>query len=649
MTELVGTILQNRYRIVKVLAQGGQSETFVAEDTHLPGHPECVVKRLKTANKDPERLANAKRLFEREAEVLQTQLCPRFDQIPNLLAYFELDCEFYLVQELIRGHPLSDEMPTGSRWAETRVLELLRDILWVLNCIHTQGVIHRDLKPDNLIRRARDQKLVLIDFGAVKTCVWEEERASTIAIGTLGYMPFEQAMGEPVPASDLYALGMIAIQALTGVPPRQLPKVDAGEVCWQDLAPQVSEGLAEILSRMVRYRPSQRYRTAMEILDALQILDPQPGQASLLPTPSQTETQVQLSTAQPPTDPVAPSSLGPSETVTRVGAAARAPVPAVAIQSPTPQSSPSPATPISIPGRGWRGKVASVLSVALLGGLASLGYGAWSQREAEFTARLALERMNTAIAAGDFDQCSVHMAGIPADMPMFSQILERLGECQLEQARWLADQENWDQAITLVQSISSQLEIYPQAMQLYDQWSDQLRRQDLQQRLAEQGLASEAGIDYSYLGELMAAGQWQEADQETDRILLRVTGQQQAEFLDLEALETVPCTDLKTLDQLWHRLSDGQFGFTVQMMIWARSGDTFPQFADRVGWREDNLYRNYSDLEFNPQRATAGSLPFAAVLRGEQVSLYRESEWWLYRDRDHFEALFERLMTCEMI
>ncbi len=645
MTELVGTILQNRYQIVKVLAQGGQSETFVAEDTHLPGHPECVVKRLKTANKDPERLANAKRLFEREAEVLQTQLCPRFDQIPNLLAYFELECEFYLVQELIRGHPLSDEMPAGSRWAETRVLELLRDILWILNFIHKQGVIHRDLKPDNLIRRARDQKLVLIDFGAVKTCVWEEERASTIAIGTLGYMPFEQAMGEPVPASDLYALGMIAIQALTGVPPRQLPKVNDGEVCWQDQAPQVSEGLAEILTRMVYYRPSQRYQTAMEVLEALQILDPQPGQASSLPTPSQTETQIQISTSQPAADPVSSASNSiPSETVTRIGVEAMAPVSAAAIRTPTPSS-----TPISIPGWGWRGKVASVLSVALLGGLASLGYGTWSQREAQFTAQLTLERMNTAIASGEFEQCSTHLAGIPSDMPMLGQILERMGECQLEQARWLADQENWDQAISLAASISSDLEVYQQAMQLHEQWSGHLQLQDLQQRLAEQGLASEMGIDYTYLSELMATGRWQEADQETDRILLRATGRQQAEFLDLESLETFPCTDLRTLDQLWDRLSGGQFGFTVQMMIWARSGDTFPQFADRVGWRQDDLYQSYRDLEFNPQQAPEGSLPFAAVLRGEQMSLYRGSEWWLYRDRDHFEALFERLMACEMI
>lgn len=645
MTELVGTILQNRYRIVKVLAQGGQSETFIAEDTHLPGHPDCVVKRLKTANKDPERLANAKRLFEREAEVLQTQLCPRFDQIPNLLAYFELEGEFYLVQELISGHPLSDEMPTGSRWSEARVLELLRDILWILSFIHRQGVIHRDLKPDNLIRRSRDQKLVLIDFGAVKTCVWQEERASTIAIGTLGYMPFEQAMGEPVTASDLYALGMIAIQALTGVAPRQLPKVDDGEVCWREQAPQVSEGLAQILTRMVRYRPSQRFQTAPQVLEALEALDPSaPHSTEPGGTPAQTETQIQIST------PVS------GETMTQIGAAeASAPVSSSASPKVVQRSTPTPQPAVvpdldPLPSRGgWRSKVASAISLAVLSGIATLGVNLWSQREAEFTAQLTLERMNTAIAAGDFDQCQVHMAGIPTGMPLFGEMLERLGECQLEQAQWLATEENWQEAISLAQSISSDLEIYPQAMQLQERWSEQLRRLDLQQQVWEQGLASKAGIDYTYLSELMSMGRWREADQETDRILLRVSGRQQAEFLDLDSLATFPCTDLQTLDQLWNRFSGGQFGFTVQMTIWAKSGDSFQRFADRVGWREADLYQGYGDLEFDPSQAAEGALPFAAVLRGEQMALYRDQDWWLYRDREHFQMLFERLMECEMI
>lgn len=694
MTELVGSLLQNRYRIVKVLAQGGQSETFVAEDTHLPGHPECVVKHLKTANKDPERLANAKRLFEREAEVLQTQLCPRFDQIPNLLAYFELEGEFYLVQELIRGHPLSDEMPPGSRWAEGRVIELLRDMLWILNCIHQQGVIHRDLKPDNLIRRSRDQKLVLIDFGAVKTCVWEEERGHTIAIGTLGYMPFEQAMGEPLPASDLYALGMIAIQALTGVSPRQLPKVDDGEVCWQEQAPQVSEALARILTRMVRYRPSQRYQTALEVLEALQSFAPdQEAQARIaLSTPqvSQTETQIQLSSSAPVRE----------ETMTHIGAAVaqvssqnrstlngagdpqgkatslagsevlapiskpdphtdptpplQPPVAGVAIQPAPASVSPQiPAAPVpasTFPHRsGWRAKGALILSVVALSGLSTWGYTLWSEREDQFAAQLTLERMNTAMAARDFDQCEAHMAGIPVDQPFYPDLLERLGQCQLEQAQWLAEQGQWTEAIALTESLSSNLEIYPEAMQLQQDWTEHLRRQDLQQQLTEQGLASEVGIDYGPLSELMATGQWQAADQETDRILLRASGRQQQEFLDVAAIEVFPCTDLRTLDQLWQRLSGGQYGFTVQMMIWAKSGDTFQRFADRVDWREDGLYRSYGDLPFDPNRSEAATLPFAAVLRGEQMSLYREEAWWLYRERDHFEALFERLMECEMI
>lgn len=636
MTNLIGTLLHNRYRIVKVLAQGGQSETFVAEDTHLPGHPECVVKRLKTANKDPERLANAKRLFEREAHVLQTQICPRFDQIPKLLAYFELEGEFYLIQELIRGHTLSTEMPNGSRWSEARVLELLRDILWILNFIHNQGMIHRDLKPDNLIRRSRDHKLVLIDFGAVKTCLWEEERGSTLAIGTLGYMPFEQAMGQPVPASDLYALGMIAIQALTGVPPRQLPKVDDGEVCWREQAPAVSEGLAEILTRMVRYRPQQRYQTAMEVLEALQTVAPQDSDpntsATLSPDVSRAETAI-------PKD-----ASHAEDTVTHMGSAIL-------------EASSSPSIPAAIQPpfnadskpRGWRRTATSALSVVALIGISILSYGIWSQREEHFTARLTLERMNTAIALGQFERCQTHMAGIPSDMPLYEEMVERLGKCQLEQAQHLAREHRWGEAVALARSLPPDLEIYPEAVRLQQTWSDQQRRQELQQTLNEMDLASAAGIDYSTLSELMAAGQWQQADRETDRILLRLSQRQQEEFLDLASIRSLPCIDLQTLDQLWTRFSDGQFGFGVQMTIWARSNEIFTLFADRVGWRENNRYLNYHDLTVDRPRSKQGTLPFASVLRGDQMSLYRDQEWWLYRDREHFAAFFQQLMQCEMI
>jgi serine/threonine protein kinase, bacterial len=265
-----GHILRDRYKIIRTLGAGGMGKTFVAEDTKRPGNPECVVKLLKPANSDPDFLVMASRLFTVEAEMLE-QL--KHNQIPQLLAYFEQDGNFYLVQEFIDGQPLSAELPLGQRWSETQVKDMLKAILPVLEFIHAQGVIHRDIKPDNIVRRRQDGKLVLIDFGAVKQIQMQQTMAvgqmsMTVAIGTPGYMPTEQSSGKPRPNSDIYALGMIGIQALTGLWPAQLREDEDGEVIWRDQA-QVSEELATVLKMMTKHYFKHRYQTATEVLQAL--------------------------------------------------------------------------------------------------------------------------------------------------------------------------------------------------------------------------------------------------------------------------------------------------------------------------------------------------------------------------------------------
>ena len=155
-------------------------------------------------------------------------------------------------------------MHPGRSWTESQVIALLQDVLNILAFVHQYGVIHRDLKPDNLIRRDSDGKLVLIDFGAVKqvrtvTAVPGFNNA-TVAIGTPGYMPREQILGNPQPNSDIYSLGIIAIQALTGLHPTQLPEdPTTRELSWQRQM-QVSPGLVAILNKMVRYDYRQRYK-----------------------------------------------------------------------------------------------------------------------------------------------------------------------------------------------------------------------------------------------------------------------------------------------------------------------------------------------------------------------------------------------------
>ncbi len=231
---------------------GGFGETFVACDTQLPGSPQCVVKKLKPQANDPVTLETARRLFDTEAQVLYK--LGTHDYIPQLLAYFEENAEFYLVQEFIEGHDLSQELIPGKTLSQDEVISLLMEILQILEfvhqqkvihrdvnpLVHQQKVIHRDVNPHNVLRRQQDGKLVLIDFGAVKQITTQVvtpqgHTQATVAIGTPGYLPGEQAQGHPKFSSDIYAVGIIAIQALTGLPPEQLERdADTNEIIWQN-------------------------------------------------------------------------------------------------------------------------------------------------------------------------------------------------------------------------------------------------------------------------------------------------------------------------------------------------------------------------------------------------------------------------------
>ena len=270
---LTDTILRNRYKILKELGRGGFSVTYLAVDMDLPGNPKCVVKQLKTRHSNNTILQIAKKLFNREAQVLY-RLGKGHKQIPEMFAHFEENDEFYLVQEFVDGHDLTKEIKPRHKLSEDKVIKLLQEVLEVLSFVHENNVIHRDIKLRNIMRRREDGKIVLIDFGAVKEIKGlaknkQGDVNSTLIIGTPGYMPDEQANGKPRLCSDVYAVGMLGIQALTGISPRELPfNPNNGELIWRDSA-KVSDRFAEILTGMVRHHFSQRYQTAAEALAAL--------------------------------------------------------------------------------------------------------------------------------------------------------------------------------------------------------------------------------------------------------------------------------------------------------------------------------------------------------------------------------------------
>ena len=214
---LLHRTLLGRYRITQFLGKGGFGETYLAIDMALPDHPQCVVKRL-MKNPNPEVLHITRRLFGTEAKTLYK--LGTHNNIPQLLAHFEEDGEFYLVQEFIKGHDLTEEIIPGQPLDETSVIQLLQEILEILKYVHKNNIIHRDIKPSNLMRREQDNQVVMIDFGAVKelSVVSQDNQGKTtitIAVGTPVYMAPEQANGLPKLCGDIYAIGIIAIQAIT--------------------------------------------------------------------------------------------------------------------------------------------------------------------------------------------------------------------------------------------------------------------------------------------------------------------------------------------------------------------------------------------------------------------------------------------------
>jgi serine/threonine protein kinase len=282
-------LLRAHYRIISPLGGGGFGRTFLAEDTHKFNEP-CVVKQLAPKLQGRKALRKATELFEQEAKRLQ-QL-GKYPQIPTLHAHFEEEKYLFLVQELIEGQNLSEELDANGLWNESKIIDFLNDLLPILQTVHEHNVIHRDIKPSNLMRRLDDGKLVLIDFGVAKQVEVMGEPGTTI--GTRGYAPIEQMdKGEAFPGSDLYSLGATCFFLLTNVSPQELWKrhgyswVDN----WQKHVPQnISFGFANILDKLLKYNHQERYQSALVVLEdlnSLSSLPPLPPLPPLLPqTPS---------------------------------------------------------------------------------------------------------------------------------------------------------------------------------------------------------------------------------------------------------------------------------------------------------------------------------------------------------------------------
>ena len=270
-----GLVLQNHYRAIKVLGKGGFGATFIGVDTKLKNNPLCVIKQLRPTANDPKALKTAISLFKREAKILDQIDHP---QIPKLMDYFEERGQFYLIQQLINGQNLQREVKTSGIYGELKVRRFLEEITPILHYVHSQKIIHRDIKPGNILRRKKDGKLILIDFGAVKDQVntqlaksFGETALTNFSVGTMGYAPPEQLAMRPIYSSDIYALGATCVYLMTAKSPRKFDiDSETGNLLWQDQV-NISSYLKKILEKMLNVNPKERYRTVQELMDVLDI------------------------------------------------------------------------------------------------------------------------------------------------------------------------------------------------------------------------------------------------------------------------------------------------------------------------------------------------------------------------------------------
>jgi serine/threonine protein kinase len=307
---LSGTLLQNRYYLVEILGRGGFARTYLAQDQDRFDEL-CVLKELIPSQHNKIMLEKSRELFQREAAILY-QI--RHPQIPQFRATFEINdpdaTRLFLVQDYVAGKTyrqlLSDRKAEGLAFSEAEVRDLMEQILPVLSHLHSRGIIHRDISPENLILRQSDRLPVLIDFGVVKEIVNRLNADSLLqgtAVGKLGFAPVEQLQtGRSYPSSDLYSLAVTAVVLLTGQEPQSLFEDQTASWNWQNLT-QVDPEFAQVLNQMLDYRPGDRFQSAEAVIQAMQTLPPAltiPAQIVMEMTAASNFSQVQTTAEKHP-------------------------------------------------------------------------------------------------------------------------------------------------------------------------------------------------------------------------------------------------------------------------------------------------------------------------------------------------------------
>lgn len=261
-------LLGDRYRTFQPVGKGESSRTFLAVDTTKLVKPQCIVKEFSYRSHQGQEAEAAMEALRQE--VARLDELSQHPQIPDLLEYFERGQQQYLVQEFINGQNLEQQLEQEGTFDEAQIWQLLNDLLPLLQYLHAHQIIHRDIKPTNLIRRHVSDQLVLVDFGAAKQLTKTSLAKPGTVVGSAEYTAPEQLMGKAIFASDLYSLGVTCIHLLTGLSPFDLFNSATGTWMWRSVAGSISVPLEYVLDRLLQSTASQRYQSAQAVLQDLQ-------------------------------------------------------------------------------------------------------------------------------------------------------------------------------------------------------------------------------------------------------------------------------------------------------------------------------------------------------------------------------------------
>jgi serine/threonine protein kinase len=294
MTLEAGQVLQNRYRIVSMLGQGGMGAVYKAWDTRL--NVSLAIKEMvPQPSLDQQTLEQLRQQFQQEAQILARLSHPHLVRVTD---FFEEDGKAYLVMDFVEGESLAERIEREGALPEHQVLEWAEQLLDSLAYCHAQGIIHRDIKPQNVIIRS-DGRAILVDFGLVK--LWDPNDPHTRTVmrgmGTPEYAPPEQydiQIGHTDPRSDIYSLGATIYHALTGQAPPTATMRIASPTLFQlprTINPNISPSMEAVILRSTELAVENRYGTAQEMAVALRsrgtptvrAVTPMGGQTQVVP------------------------------------------------------------------------------------------------------------------------------------------------------------------------------------------------------------------------------------------------------------------------------------------------------------------------------------------------------------------------------